>query len=262
MRKLLTTTAAVLLGLGLAVASAVPANAHNSAADVTCTTASVSLTNYDSGATAQITLDGDVLHTGTFNGHLVQSWPATGNVEHTFTVVVDSADNKYDLNYSETTQGCYIPPVETAVTVSVVHEVCAGDVGTITLTGEHVTWTIVNDFVSGDNYPAGTPLTGIPSGTYAALMMGDAPESVGNPRVYGHSVFTAVADAGYTITGESVFEVDSAPAVCEVIPSPPTLAATGAESFIPLGIAGGLLLIGGLLFSLDHRLRVVRRLGE
>lgn len=157
-------------------------------------------------------------------------------------------------------------PVETTVAVTVTPEVCDGDVGTVSLEGENVTWQIVNDFESAAG-PAGTVIEGVPSGTYSALANGELAESADNPRVYGHTVFTAIADDGFTIVGDSVFEVDTVKAACAIVPpivppAPPTLASTGAESAIPLGIAGLLLFVGGTMFSLARRFRVVAESGE
>lgn len=69
-------------------------------------------------------------------------------------------------------------------------------VGVLTLTGENVTFTIVNDMVTAAG-PAGTVITGVPAGTYPALFNGGEPQSDTNGPVYGTTHITAVPNPGY-----------------------------------------------------------------
>lgn len=110
-RSIAGAALALLLGVGGVAITAGPASAHDKAADITCTAATISLTNYDAAATAKITLDGEVKHDGTFDGRLVTSYPVSGNIEHTLTVSVRSTDGaQYNLDFAKTTKGCYIAP--------------------------------------------------------------------------------------------------------------------------------------------------------
>lgn len=115
--------ATLALALGIVAISATAASAHIKSADISCDTASVSLTYYDQGATALIVLDGVMkqgLHgtdgdVGTgFGGNYSQSWPLTSDAAHTshrLQVTVISTDGaQYNLNYDQTVTGCYTPP--------------------------------------------------------------------------------------------------------------------------------------------------------
>lgn len=75
MKKTMAVLGALTLGAGIALVGVMPASAHVKSASVNRTGASVSLTSYDSGATAEVTLDGVVEHTGTFGGTLVAPRP-------------------------------------------------------------------------------------------------------------------------------------------------------------------------------------------
>lgn len=114
-RSIIGAVAALVLGGSLA-AAAVPlaASAHVPTAAIDCSTASVSLTAYDQGATADVTLDGTSEHTGTFGGSYVQSWPLTSDATHTsheLVVHVVSTDGaQYNFDFDQTATGCYTPP--------------------------------------------------------------------------------------------------------------------------------------------------------
>lgn len=167
------------------------ANAHDKAAGQDCDSASVALTNYDRGATALIVLDGVTLHEGTFGGRLVQSWPQSGNTEHTFTVTVRSEDGeRYNLDYSSTTSGCYTPPpVEPTIVTATFLPTDAVCVGTeagansaVLTLGEGVTATYS---LNGEERGA------VASGTYGA-----------DAVVPGTYVITATAPPGAEFAGD------------------------------------------------------------
>lgn len=119
-RTILAAVSAAVIGLGLVAVSATAASAHVPAATLSCSKATVSLTNYDAPATAKITLDGAVLkdgaigNTGTYT--LDQALDTTKN--HTLIVHVDSTQGtggtEYDFDFNQTTTNCVpvAPPVE------------------------------------------------------------------------------------------------------------------------------------------------------
>lgn len=83
-----------------------------------------------------------------------------------------------------------------ASATSVMHQCVAGvtKVGSVTLTGDG-TWTIVSDHETFAG-PAGTVVTGVPSGTYDARLNGEDPLS---PPSYGKTTFSFVPAAGKTL---------------------------------------------------------------
>jgi hypothetical protein len=104
---------AALVALGAPLSSV----AHTPHAALNCEVAHVNLTAYDRAATAEVTLDGETIQSGTFGGRYVETVKLSGNTEHTLTVVVKSFDrldehgvSPYDFTYTETTSGCYTPP--------------------------------------------------------------------------------------------------------------------------------------------------------
>lgn len=280
MRKLLTTTLALLAGVTLALGAALPASAGSRGNDAPPPTS----TETKPAVAPQVEVVWLLPETVTVlpTGNTPAIWPQTHlvdgivpcerfgqadiyTVEDAAMLTADGVLTEGE-DYDHVISWRFIAgpacPIETTVSVTAVHEVCDGAAGTITLTGEHVTWQIVNDFETPAG-PAGTVISGVPSGTYNALLVGDAAESAQNHRVYGHTVFTAIPDAGFTVTGEAEFTVDSAPAVCAVTSvTPPTLASTGVMSGWLFPAGGALVLAGGLLFSLARRFRVVAESGE
>jgi len=223
MKKLIASFGAVILALGIVVFGAsLTASAHNKAANITCTMASVSLTSYDQGATALIYVDGTMVygHHGTtdggstFGGTYVQSWPLTSDANHTshrLQVTVISTDGaQYNLNYDQSVTGCYTPPPPT-VSTPIAPTANAG----------------IETCVDGKSVDAnGTiHLPSFVGGHFAEHAAGDIPNVAP-----GEYAFTPVADDGYVLSSdEPVFvtvpasvDVDCAPVLIDVAIVPPT----------------------------------------
>ena len=98
MRRTAAACTAVLLGLAGAAVPALSASAHTPQAHLTCETATVSLTNYDAGATAKVVLDGETLLDGEFGGNWTLDPAAFDTTldEHSLEVTVDSTDDTYN----------------------------------------------------------------------------------------------------------------------------------------------------------------------
>jgi hypothetical protein len=140
------------VGVGLAAAS--PASAHTPDFEVTCTSASIDLTNYPAGSTVSGTLDGVDLGTITFgaegyHGHTALD-PA---VPHEWNIVVKSGDgnHRYDVTYAgKSDPSCIpvVPPTEppTPVVVPLVQDYVTCDGGAFVLdntgSNEDVTYTV------------------------------------------------------------------------------------------------------------------------
>lgn len=152
---------AALLALGWVLGTGVSASAHTPTAAVSCSQANVSLVSYDSGATANVTLDGTVKHTGTFGGHYVQTWPLTATVNHTLVVHVVSKDgSKYNFDFNQTTTGCVPvkPPQPQPIVVVTNHSTTDCDAKTVT----EYTDTTTTNWTYNDNtntWDKGTPTT-------------------------------------------------------------------------------------------------------
>lgn len=128
MRSIIKAGIAAAAAIGLvALGAPLAASAHTPDASLDCATASVNLVSYDQAATATIVLDGTTLHSGTFGGHLVTSYPTGGgNTEHHLIVQVKSFDqlndqgvSPYDYSLDTTTTTCYVAPPAAEVTGSV-----------------------------------------------------------------------------------------------------------------------------------------------
>jgi hypothetical protein len=117
-RRVLAAIAASVLGLGIAITGATAAQAHTPKASLTCSLATVDLTSYDSAATAEVTLDGKPIHTGTFDGSYTLKQPLTATANHSLVVTVDSAagnGTEFDFTFNEKVDTCApVTPVEHA----------------------------------------------------------------------------------------------------------------------------------------------------
>ncbi len=143
------------------------------------------------------------------------TYPDTG--DHVWLITVDT--------------DCLPPvPITTTVSASFLDHTCSV-LGSMTLTGEHVTWTIVSDNPTAAG-PGGTVITGVPSGTWPALLNGALPQSATNTPYYGGTHVTAVADPGYSLDSYSEFFVAHEPTACGAT-SPP------AATFGAGGTGGG-----------------------
>jgi hypothetical protein len=118
MNKTLAACTAALLALGGALVPAMSASAHVNAVTLDCNKAFVSLTSYEATAVATVVLDGTPLQTGTFGGGYTLDQALDPLVNHTLTVVADSADGvggtEYDVDVSLVKDTCapVIPPAE------------------------------------------------------------------------------------------------------------------------------------------------------
>ncbi len=121
------------------------------------------------------------------------------------------------------------PPIVTTASASFTDHTCTV-LGSMTLTGEHVTWTIVSDNATAAG-PGGTVITGVPSGTWPALLDGASPQSATNTPYYGGTTVTAVADPGYSLAPYSEPFVAHEPTGCGgTTPTASLLGAGGAGS--------------------------------
>lgn len=106
--------ATALIAASLVLIPAMAVSAHNKQAEISCSNAHVSLTAYDHTATADITVDGVVEHTGTFGSSLVADYPLSGNVEHELVVHVVSQDGaQFNFDADLVTTTCYVAPTPT-----------------------------------------------------------------------------------------------------------------------------------------------------
>jgi len=118
------------------------ASAHDKAADVTCTAATVSLKNYDKDATAKVTLDNVVKFDGKIPGSgYTLNETLNGTVNHTLIVTVRSNDgSQYNMDFSKTTTGC--APVVAPPTQTVTCDVISGNYNRPLTNGDHINATI------------------------------------------------------------------------------------------------------------------------
>jgi hypothetical protein len=204
MKKLLAAASAIALAFGLAlIAVAAPASAHDSAVSATCSSLTVSLSNYaadDSDPqsnTLVVTIDGKTLTTDpvtTFAHSFTNTWPLDPATPHSYTVTVVAWDNyAYNVHASGTTDPCVAP-----VTPTFAEPSCTSSSGSYTIP------TIANVVYSVGGAPV--------SGTQSA-----AP---------GSSItVTAAATPGYTLTGVSSWQhtFAAAPGPCDqlIAPLPP-----------------------------------------
>jgi hypothetical protein len=128
-KRIISAVVAIALGFALSLAGATGAQArvidggsgggggtpltpvHSESID--CSTAAVSLTDYDQAATATVILDGVTEHTGTFNRNYTATWPLTSDATHTshqLQVTVVTTYSPYDVTYDHTASGCYTAP--------------------------------------------------------------------------------------------------------------------------------------------------------
>ncbi|MBX3078404.1 MAG: hypothetical protein KF692_04150 [Cryobacterium sp.] len=148
------------------------------------------------------------------------TWPNPGS--HVWLITVDT--------------DCLPPvPITSAVSASFVDHTCSA-LGSMTLTGEHATWTVVSDHATAAG-PGGTVITGVPSGVWPALLDGASPQSSTNTPYYGSTMVTAVADPGYSLAPYSESFVAHEPTGCG--DPAPTL------SFLGTGGTGGGSSVGG-----------------
>jgi len=141
------------------------ASAHDKAADVTCTAATVSLKNYDRDATAKVTLDNVVKFEGKIPGSgYTLNETLDGTVNHTLIVTVRSNDgSQYNMDFSKTTTGC--APVVAPPTQTVTCDVISGNYNRPLTNGDHINATItppgsqVNMYVD-QNVPGGASYNG------------------------------------------------------------------------------------------------------
>jgi hypothetical protein len=163
----------------LVVGMAIAAFAHNKSASLTCTTANVSLTFYDSGARVTVVYNGVTIKTGTFgaSGQYVFSDTFTSR-DSTLVVDVDSDDGngtQYDFHYSESTTGC--SPTPTSPGFSYTTYYC-----------DSTDWT-----VKGSNDLELSPFNG---GAYKIELAGNAPlivDSFSGLPPYGNGTYTITA---------------------------------------------------------------------
>lgn len=115
-RTRVVLAAAGILAVGAAVALPIAASAHTPDFQVSCTSASIDLTNYPSGSTVSGTLDGDDLGTVTFGPERYHGHTALDpSVPHTWNVVVTSGDgdHRYDRTFAGTSDPACLPVIET-----------------------------------------------------------------------------------------------------------------------------------------------------
>ncbi len=96
---------AMLLGVG--VATATVASAHNKTVTATCSSLAVSLDSYPAHSTVKVTIDGDVKVDQQFTAYS-NTWALDPLLVHPYTVKVVSADgqHQYDVNISDSTTPC------------------------------------------------------------------------------------------------------------------------------------------------------------
>lgn len=169
---------------------------------------------------------GEIAYSGA--GNLHYSVVATAVDGHKFPAGVGVSSNGKTQTFTGDLRAATLDCPATGLAVA--HQETCDSVGTLVLSGDHVTFTIVNQFESAAG-PAGTVITGVPAGTYKGLMDGSKPESEQNHRVYGHTTITAVADPGYSLGNvQKVWEVDSVKADCRTIVTPVKPAVTEVET--------------------------------
>lgn len=236
------------------------------------TSADVVFVDHTCSAVGTITLTGENGTWTIVNDHDTVAGPAgtviTGVPSGTYDARLDGSDPSSAPDYggatftfvpnagysatgqTEWTHHATKPDCDVTASATAVMPVCTGvdqsSVGSVTLTGEHVTWNIVAENTTAAG-PGGTLITGVPSGTYDQRLDGENPLSA---PYYGEVTFTPVADAGYTLTDATpvtfdIVEPDCSKAVT-VAPKQDTLAYTGSEGsssgiwwalgFIGLGI--------------------------
>jgi hypothetical protein len=197
MKKFVAILATAVLGMGLAlVAIAAPASAHTPVVTPSCSTLSVSLTNYATKSgnatpnTVKVVIDGTTKIDSTFGSTFTASYPLVRNTAHTWSVVVRAWDNaKYNVDKTGTTTPCLT--VVTMPNFSTTEPSCTSSSGSYTV-------------------PTTTGLTySKNSGTYPAT-------AASTVKV------TATAKAGYAITGAASWThtFTAAASDCTVIVTP------------------------------------------
>ncbi len=211
-------------------------------------------------------------------------------VSHNPDLVVDTIDVLYtspvasSTVLTDVTFGCAkytfdaVPiALATSASASFTNHVCSA-LGSMTLTGEHVTWDVVSANATAAG-PGGTPISGVPSATWPALLDGASPQSVTNAPYFGLVTVTAVPDSGYALaapysasftftqpSGCPQFALvtlalhDEDPAASgpagNTVSDLSTLASTGAKvNGLWILFASGLVLLGGVAVGVQQILR-------
>lgn len=241
-KKFAILSIAALLALGWILGTGTSASAHTPTASLSCSSASVSLVSYDSGATAAVTLDGTSEHTGTFGGHYVQQWPLNPKVDHTLVVHVVSHDgNQYNFDFNQTTTNCapMKPPKPEPTVVVTTHTTTDCDTTTDTVYTDTTTTDWTYDATSNTWVPA-TPIT-VETTTTQPATAEECPVSTPTPTP--------------TSTPPVVIKHHHPPRVPPVVENPNSLAYTGVSTAQAwtYGSLGSALVLFGLGFLLIRK---------
>lgn len=204
-RRLAVIALSAALALGAApvalsatgVTTVAAASAHDKAASLTCTLATVSLTNYDANATVKVTLDGTVLINGKVprSGYFLNQ-TLDGKVNHSLTVKVHSYDgSQYNMDYSETTTNC-VPVIPKDASASVTpkdNASCLG-VSTVSFAINHATWDGPADLTVGTHTRSATAESGHKFGNGTTREVVTYTITDANPALCPHTAVATVSN--------------------------------------------------------------------